>query len=204
MALVLFVGGLLLPFATFVVLIRFADVSRTSAAIITMAGGFGFAWLLALVLRHAAGKVTAVGAVMLGVLATVVVWQQFSQPTSELDGSWKGVRWEGEDGKRDDLTAVGMRLTIAGDKVKLTTPYGEIDGLITTDVTQNPKALDAGGSKRGGEGDNKWTASFHWVGIYERDGDSLKLCFVEGGKGERPKEFKANPAILFILRRDKQ
>jgi hypothetical protein len=43
MALVLFVGGLLLPFAAFVILISFADLSRTSAATIAI-GGIGFAW----------------------------------------------------------------------------------------------------------------------------------------------------------------
>src|SRR5687767_8510206 len=109
-ALVLLLGGLLLPLATLVGLTRFADVSLASAATITVAVAVGFAWALSLALavvgwRQTAGKITAIASVVLGVLAAFVVWQQFSQPTSELDGTWQGVQWEGWDGGRSDVGA---------------------------------------------------------------------------------------------------
>jgi hypothetical protein len=44
-ALLLLVGGLFLPLATFVVLVTFAEVPRTSAGTISLAVGVGFAWL---------------------------------------------------------------------------------------------------------------------------------------------------------------
>jgi uncharacterized protein (TIGR03067 family) len=201
-ALVLLVGGLLLPFAAFLVLIGFTNVSRTSAATITMAVGVGFAWLLALVLgvvgwRHPAGKITSIGAVVLGVLATAVVWQQFSEPTSELDGTWQAVRMELEDGTSHPDAASVTRLTIAGEKVRSSGMAGDIDGIITSDATQSPKAFEAGGISKSG------TVRFNWTGIYKREGDTLTLCFATGTKRERPKEFKSNPAMLLILKRER-
>jgi len=200
-ALLLLVGGLFLPLATFVVLITLAGVPRASAATISMAVGVGFAWLLALVLgvvdwRHAAGKITAIGGVMLGVFATVVVWQQFRHPTAELDGTWQAVRFESENGTNDNVAASITRLTIAGEKFK-NSVLGDVEGFITTDPTQNPKTFDAGARRA----DPPMTLD--WSGIYEIEGDTLKLSF-RGSKDERPKEFKSNPAALLVLKRVKQ
>jgi uncharacterized protein (TIGR03067 family) len=196
-ALALLLGALLLPLATLVGLTRFADVSPASAATITLAVGFGFALLLSLALavvawHHAAGKITAIGGVMLGALASAVMWQQFSQPASELDGTWQGVQWEGSDGTRSDIGAVAMRMTIAGEKLKMTHPAGPVDGFIFTDETQNPKTFHAGGN------------NMNWVGIYKLDRDMLTLCFNNGDGAERPKEFKSKPASLLVLKRVKQ
>jgi uncharacterized protein (TIGR03067 family) len=196
-ALVLFVAALLLSSAMFVVFVNLGDVSRTSVATITTAAGVGFAWLLALILgvvgwRHAAGKVAAIGAVLLGVLATVVVWQQFSRPTSPLDGTWQAVRIEAEDGTSGNDMASVTSLTIAGEKLKVTLGAANIDGFITTDTTRSPKTFDAQGSSKEG-------AKLNWSGIYEFDGDTLKLCM--GEPGARPKEFKSNPATLWVLKR---
>jgi hypothetical protein len=162
-ALLLFVGGLLLPFATFVLLASFVDVPRTSTATISMAGGVGFAWFLALVVgvvgwRYAAGKVTAFGAVTLAGLAAVAVWQRFHQPTWELDGTWQAVRMELADGTSHNDMASVTRLTIAGLKVKYSGLVGdkysgllgEIEGLISIDATQNPKTFEAGGIRGAG------------------------------------------------------
>lgn len=196
-ALALLLGGLLLPLATFVGLTRFADVSPASAATITVAVAVGFAWALSLALavvdwRHAAGKFTVVGGVVLGVLAAVVMWQHFGQPTSELDGTWQGVQWEGSDGHRSDIGAVAMRMTIAGEKLKMTHPAGPVDGFILTDATQNPKTFHAGGG------------NMNWVGIYKLDGETLTLCMNNGDGAERPIEFKSKPAYLLVLKRVKQ
>jgi uncharacterized protein (TIGR03067 family) len=205
-ALVILGGGLFLPLATFVVLIALAGVPRASATTITMAVGAGFAWLLALVLavvgwRHAAGKIAAIGGVILGVLATVVVWSQQSERASELDGTWQAVRYEHFNGQSDNVTASAMRLTIAGEKFKhsgiLVNLRLDVDGFITTDRTQNPKTFEVGAFRDYGDAGN---VSLDWSGIYEIEGDTLKLCFREH-KGERPKEFKSNPAVLVVLRR---
>ena len=195
--LALLLGGLLLPLATLVGLTRFADVSLASAATISVAVAVGFAWVLSLALavvgwRHAAGKITAIAGIVLGVLAAFVVWQQFSQPTPELDGTWQGIQWEGSDGHRSDVGAVAMRMTISGEKMRMTHPAGPVDGFIFTDATQNPKTFHAGGN------------NMNWVGIYKLDGDSLTLCMNNGDGAERPTEFKSNPAYLLVLKRVKQ
>jgi uncharacterized protein (TIGR03067 family) len=122
-------------------------------------------------------------------------------PTSELDGTWQAVRQEGEDGTSDNVGASMMRLTIAGEKFKNSTDFGDIDGFITTDPTKNPKTFDAGGTNTSLAPGNH-TVKLDWSGIYEIEGDTLKLCF-RGSKDERPKEFKSNPAALLVLKRVK-
>lgn len=109
--------------------------------------------------------------------------------TSELDGTWQGVQWEGGDGHRSDIGAVAMRMTIAGEKLKMTHPAGPVDGFIFTDATQNPKTFHAGGG------------NMNWVGIYKLDGETLTLCMNNGDGAERPKEFKSKPAYLLVLKR---
>jgi uncharacterized protein (TIGR03067 family) len=149
--------------------------------------------------RHVAGKVTAIGAVILAGLATFVVWEQFRHPTAELDGTWQTVRMEYEDGStRNDMASV-TRLTIVGEKLKCSfrhpAPRGDIDGFITIDATQSPKTFLAEGIRG--------AVSFYWSGIYEIEGDTLKPSFAADGKGARPKEFKSNPAVLLVLKRVK-
>ena len=116
------------------------------------------------------------------------------QPTSKLDGTWQAVRIEAEDGSSGNDMASATRLTIAGEKLKVTLGAANIDGSITTDTTRNPKTFDAQGSSKEG-------AKLNWCGIYEFEGDTLKLCI--GEPGARPKEFKSNPATLWVLKRVK-
>ena len=116
------------------------------------------------------------------------------KPTSKLDGTWQAVRIEAEDGTSGDDMASATRLTIAGEKLKVTLGAANIDGVITTDTTRNPKTFDAKGSSKEG-------AKLNWSGIYEFEGDTLKLCI--GEPGARPKEFKSNPATLWVLKRVK-
>jgi uncharacterized protein (TIGR03067 family) len=114
--------------------------------------------------------------------------------TPKLDGTWQAVRIEAEDGTSGNDMASVTRLTIAGEKLKVTLGAANIDGFITTDTTRNPKTFDAQGSSKEG-------AKLDWSGIYEFEGDTLKLCI--GEPGARPKEFKSNPATLWVLKRVK-
>jgi hypothetical protein len=149
----LFVGGMLLPFAVFGVLVSLRHNPRTSAATISMAVGLGFVSFLAFVLaligwRHAIGKVTAIGTVALAIAATVVLLR--SGP--ELDGTWKGLLMEYplEGGKvyRVNLEGRVYRLTIASDKFYVTSDVGfvaddglpaEYEGVFSYDATARPK-----------------------------------------------------------------
>jgi uncharacterized protein (TIGR03067 family) len=117
-----------------------------------------------------------------------------AKPTSELDGTWQAVSIEAEDGTSGNDMASVSRLTIAGEKLKVALGAANIDGFITTDTTRNPKTFDAKGSSKEG-------AKLNWSGIYEFEDDTLKLCM--GEPGARPKEFKSNPATLWVLKRAK-
>src|SRR5216683_2767658 len=118
-------------------------------------------------------------------------------PKPGLDGTWAGISLVTREGKQDDAFARTIRWTIAGDKIAITDQRIQeaTKGAINVDDTKRPKAFDAGGKEGGG--------TFAWSGIYELEGDTLKVCYVltNAGAAERPKEFKAKPACLLILKR---
>ena len=114
----------------------------------------------------------------------------------KLQGNWQvtAVEMGG-----DALPHAGMRLTFTADKM---TMLSGANFLMTPpmpyvlDSNQAPKTIDVH-SANGGV----------WRGIYELDGDSLKLCLNENpAMGDRPSSFRAEPGApgvyLYILRRE--
>ena len=112
---------------------------------------------------------------------------------AKLQGTWKvesalvgGEKIPAEQQAKMSFTFKGAELIPADNprdvaKVKL-------------DPSQKPAAIDLTEK-------NKKTS----LGIYEIDGDTLKLCFNEPGKG-RPKTFesaKGSPTVSLVLKRDK-
>ena len=78
----------------------------------------------------------------------------------------------------------GLTLTFAGDKYTVKKGDEVIQvGRQKLDPSRSPKAIDVTIT----EGLNKGKSM---LGIYEIDGDTLKVCFDEGGK-KRPTEFKS-------------
>jgi len=113
-----------------------------------------------------------------------------------LQGTWVLVEMqrEGEDVPAEDFkgwTAVyeGNRITLRdGDRVRRR-------GIVTLDPSRKPKAI------------NTWDQDGPYEdqtvpGIYELDGDTLRLCFSRPGS-ERPKEFdtKTRPGVLYCVYR---
>jgi uncharacterized protein (TIGR03067 family) len=71
---------------------------------------------------------------------------------------------------------------------------------ITIDPTKTPKAIDMVGK----EGNGK---PLSMIGIFELDGDTLRICFAKPGQKQRPTTFetKANPgASLVVYQRQKE
>ena len=102
-----------------------------------------------------------------------------------LQGKWTIVSVD-RDGKEVNMWKDGLRL-FEGDKYTLTTKGGEsFKGTFALDPAKVPKAIDF--MPGGGQYKGKTLR-----GIYEIDGDMLKICFAEPDK-ERPTEFssKAN------------
>jgi uncharacterized protein (TIGR03067 family) len=97
-----------------------------------------------------------------------------------LKGKWTIVSVE-RDGKAVDMWKDGVRL-VEGDNYTLTTKDGDsFKGTFTVDPAKVPKAIDF--SPTGGQYKGKTLR-----GIYEIDGDMLKICFAEPDK-DRPTEF---------------
>jgi uncharacterized protein (TIGR03067 family) len=113
-----------------------------------------------------------------------------------LQGAWKAQKltFDGREVPADVIAKI--RFVFEGTKVSLEPagPGGDV-GPFTVDATLNPKVLTFTSEKM------KIVA----VGIYELDGDTLRLCLANGNVP--PKEFaaeKGSQARLFVLRRVKK
>jgi uncharacterized protein (TIGR03067 family) len=116
-----------------------------------------------------------------------------------MKGTWKAVSGE-EDGKavqEDD--AKKFKLVVDGDKYTFTVEgVSEEQGTIKLDPSQKPRAIDVMILS----GDDKGKSQH---GLYEVEGDTLKLCFTPPGR-ERPKELagkEGTNATLFVFKRQK-
>jgi uncharacterized protein (TIGR03067 family) len=131
------------------------------------------------------------------VLLTAAFWGGGEPALTDLEklqGTWVlvAMETEGHDVPAEDFkdwTAVYERNHVAlrvGDRIRRR-------GIITLDSSRKPKAI------------NTWDQDGPYEdqtvpGIYELDGDTLKLCFARPGQ-ERPKEFttKSGTAFLFCV-----
>lgn len=132
---------------------------------------------------------------MLAVLMTAFLLGGGDPAKTDLDklqGTWVlvSMQTEGHDVAAEDFkdrTAVyeQNRVTLrAGDRVRRC-------GIVTLDPGRKPKAI------------NTWDQDGPYEdqtvpGIYELDGDTLKLCFARPGQ-ERPKEFTTNSGTAFLV-----
>ena len=134
----------------------------------------------------------ACAAGMFGLLFTTASAQDTKKEQEKLQGTWSVVTAE-RDGAADDGIK-NDKLVIAGDKITIKKGGGgdEEPVTFTTDPTKKPKQIDvnAGGQVI--------------LGIYDLDGENLKLCISKGG--ERPAEFTTKAGsnrMLVTLKRDK-
>src|SRR5262245_17798826 len=112
----------------------------------------------------------------------------------KLEGTWSLVKVTGGKTERKERET---KITFKGDKV--TFKAGE-EVIYSVDPTKKPKELNVHIEKDG----KKVTLK----GIYELEGDNLKICHFQGDKKSmegRPKELVANDeTILAVLKRDKK
>jgi uncharacterized protein (TIGR03067 family) len=86
----------------------------------------------------------------------------------------------------------GMTVTFEGDKYSVKTGDMVVEAAtLKLDPSKSPKTLDATVA----EGPNKGTVI---LGIYEINGDTLKVCFDPEGK-KRPTEFKSAPGSQTLV-----
>ena len=101
-------------------------------------------------------------------------------------GTWTlvGAEEKGQKLSDEELKKGPVTLIVKGDKFTLKLPDQTMEGTFKIDPDKKPKAYDAKGTDAEGK-------THESKGIYEIEGDMLKVCFVSADK-ERPKEFKAD------------
>jgi uncharacterized protein (TIGR03067 family) len=114
--------------------------------------------------------------------------------------AWRVVSLEVDGNRAADQDA--RKLTVinqAGGTWVVTAEGREIwEGSSTTDPRRRPKAIDFVPTEGGNAGRT-------FLGIYDIDGDTRRLCFAQPGQG-RPAEFSSGPGsghVLVVFRREK-
>ena len=99
-----------------------------------------------------------------------------------FQGAWQGVSGKSKGSKVPDDLIKQTEFVFAGDKLAVKTSGLPRDAAYRIDPTVDPKSIDISFS----EGSGKEKTLY---GIYEFDGDHLKLCLTRRGKADRPMEF---------------
>jgi uncharacterized protein (TIGR03067 family) len=122
----------------------------------------------------------------------------------KIQGTWQATEGmsEGKAVPKEQLQ--GMKVVFSGEKMSIFPPGGEgkktLEYTFRLDPSKKPKAIDA--TRQDGAGKGKSAQ-----GIYELDGDTLKLCLPSRLEKERPTEFAApekSGLILLTLKRAKK
>ena len=113
---------------------------------------------------------------------------QSKKDRAALQGEWKIVSAESNGEPPPPGLLDGAKFVFCGDKLTL---LGK-ERTFKLDATKNPRQIDFVPTK----------GKTPQIGIYELDGDNLRLCV--GPADDRPKEFKTKPRTdhsLFVLKR---
>ena len=102
-------------------------------------------------------------------------------------GTWTlvGAEEKGEKLSDDKLKQTPVTLTIKDDKFTIKIGDQSLEGTFKIDPAKKPKEYEAKATTPDGKVEES-------KGIYEIEGDTLKVCFTSADK-ERPKEFKTAP-----------
>ncbi len=131
-------------------------------------------------------RLLAIAAVGLFLAAAAPKEDDAKKELEKWQGTWilVGAEEKGQKVSDDELKKAPVTLIIKDDKFTLKLPDQTMEGTFKIDPAKKPKAYDAKGTDAQGK-------TQETIGIYEIDGDMLKVCWVPADK-ERPKEFKAD------------
>jgi uncharacterized protein (TIGR03067 family) len=108
-----------------------------------------------------------------------------------LDGTWLPSSAQLAGKKVPDEVRESIKLVIKGDQYTVTVGTQPDRGTCKQDPSAKPKALDITGT----DGPNKGRTI---LAIYERDGDTLRVCYDLSGKA-RPTEFRTKEGTRLFL-----
>jgi uncharacterized protein (TIGR03067 family) len=119
------------------------------------------------------------------------------EDAKKLQGSWEVLEFEVSGKPLPEQFLQKVKVVFAGDKFKFDSgkPQNK-DATFKIDPTKKPKQITITSEEKGGKMD--------LLGIYEFDGDKLKLCL--HASGERPTEFKSTPetkSLRMLLKKEK-
>jgi len=108
-----------------------------------------------------------------------------------LEGTWLPSAAELGGKKFPDEVRKSIKLVVKDNKYTVTVGAGVDQGTVKLNPTAKPKALDITGT----DGPNKGKTI---LAIYERNGDTLRICYDLSGKS-RPAEFKTTAGTRLFL-----
>jgi uncharacterized protein (TIGR03067 family) len=108
-----------------------------------------------------------------------------------MNGTWLVSSAELGGNKFPDEVSKSIKLVVKDEKYTVTVGDKPDEGTVKLNPSAMPKAMDITGT----EGPNKGKTI---LAIYERDGDTLRVCYDLGGKS-RPTEFKSAPGTQLFL-----
>ena len=114
-----------------------------------------------------------------------------AKDAASLQGTWLPAEAELGGQKFPDEVRKTIKLVIEGDKYTVTVGAQPDRGTLKLDPSAKPKAMDVTGT----DGPNKGKKI---PAIYERTGDTLRICYDLSGKA-RPTEFKTTAGTQLFL-----
>lgn len=130
-------------------------------------------------------------ALMMVLSLTVAARSDDAKDDETLQGTWLPSTAELAGKKFPDEVRETIKLVIKDDTYTVTVGKGVDKGTVKLKSSAKPKEMDITGT----EGPNKGKTI---RAIYERDGDTLRICYDLSGKG-RPKEFKTDEGTQLFL-----
>lgn len=117
----------------------------------------------------------------------------------KMQGTWSVVSVEADGKTLPEERTKDWKLTITGDKYTFAPGLESVEGIYFLDPRKKPRAIDA--TRTNGADKGKTLK-----GIYQLDGNNLKMCFNGPGNDERPEKFEAKAGSgfrLYVLKREK-
>jgi uncharacterized protein (TIGR03067 family) len=118
-------------------------------------------------------------------------WSGDAKNANALDGTWLPASAELGGKEFPDEVRKTIKLVIKGEKYTVTVGKADDQGTVKLNASAKPKELDITGTY----GPNKGKTI---LAIYERDGDTLRVCYDLSGKN-RPAEFKTTAGTQLFL-----
>ena len=128
---------------------------------------------------------------LLFVVAATAWCQNAATDQKKLEGKWTLVSAEVAGEKLPEAVVKSISLTLKGDEYTVKVGEAVDKGTVKLDAAAKPKAMDITGT----DGPNKGKTI---LAIYERTGDTLRVCYDLSGKG-RPTEFKTREGTRLFL-----